>query len=91
MHLLVFLTFCLIGITRAPADVMAECAKRVYRPRRPRETPFYRLVKDHFERFEQVYPERYEDRYGYLRPVIRETVCPGRPVGTTPRAGVPNR
>ncbi|HWR98901.1 MAG TPA: hypothetical protein VN317_10810 [Candidatus Methanoperedens sp.] len=25
------------------------------------------------ERFEQVYPERYEDRCGFFRPVIRET------------------
>ena len=53
---------------------MAECAKGVYRPRRPWETPFYRLVEEHYERFEQVYPECYEDKYGYLRPVIRETV-----------------
>jgi ribosomal protein S27E len=53
---------------------MAECAKGVYRPRRPRETAFYRLVEEHYERFEQVYPERYEDRYGFFRPVIRETV-----------------
>ena len=55
-------------------EVMAECAKGVYRPRRPRETPFYRIVEEHFERFEQVYAQRYEDKYGYLRPVIRETV-----------------
>ncbi len=53
---------------------MAECAKGVYRPRRPRETAFYRLVEEHYEQFEQVYPERYEDRYGFFRPVIRETV-----------------
>jgi len=32
------------------------------------------LVEEHFERFEQVYPERYEQHYGFLRPVIRETV-----------------
>ena len=31
---------------------MAECAKGVYRPRCPRETPFYRLVEEHHERFE---------------------------------------
>jgi len=54
--------------------VMAACAKGGYRPRRPRETAFYRLVEEHCERFEQVYPERYEDRYGYFRSVIRETV-----------------
>jgi len=53
---------------------MAECAKGVYRPRRPCETPLYRLVEEHYERFEQVYPDRYEDRYGFFRPVIREAV-----------------
>ena len=53
---------------------MAECAKGVHRPRSPRETAFCRLVEQHNERFEQVYPERYEDRYGFSRPVIRETV-----------------
>jgi len=53
---------------------MAECAKGVYRPRRPRETAFYRLVEEHYERFEQVYPERYEDGYGFFRPIIRDTV-----------------
>ena len=53
---------------------MAECAKGVYRPRRPRETAFYRLVEEHYDGFAQAYPERYEDRYGYLRSVIRETV-----------------
>ena len=56
------------------ANPMAECAKGVYRPRRPRETAFYHLVEEHYERFEQVYPERYEDRYGFFRPAIRETV-----------------
>ena len=53
---------------------MAECAKGVYHQRRPRESAFYRVVEEHYERFEQVYPDRYEHRYGFLRPVIRETV-----------------
>jgi len=53
---------------------MAECAKGVYRPHHPQETAFYRLVEAHYERFEQVYPERYADRYGFFRSVIRETV-----------------
>ena len=53
---------------------MAACARGLYRPRHPRETAFYRLVEEHYERFEQVYLERYEDRCGYFRSVIRETV-----------------
>lgn len=36
---------------------MAECVEGVYRPRRPREAAFYRLVEEHYERFEQVYPD----------------------------------
>jgi hypothetical protein len=40
----------------------------------PREPAFHRLVEEHYERFEQVYPERYEDRYGFFRTVIRATV-----------------
>jgi len=39
----------------------------------PRD-PSLSLVEEHYERFEQVYPERYEDRYSFFRPVIRETV-----------------
>ncbi len=53
---------------------MGECLKGVYRPRRPRRTFFHRLVEEHYEQFERVYSERYADRYGYFRPVIREVV-----------------
>lgn len=53
---------------------MVACARGVSRPPRPRETVCCRLVEQHSERFEQVCPERYEDRYDFFRPVIRETV-----------------
>jgi len=69
---------CSFGCGCAPRDHVEKpqrlVAKGVYRPRRPRETSFYRLVEEHYELFEQIYPKRYEDKYGYLRPVIRETV-----------------
>lgn len=35
--------------------------------RGPRQTPLYRIVEDHYERFEQVYQERYADKYGHFR------------------------
>ena len=37
----------------------------LYRPRRPRETPLYRLIERFFPQFERIYPDRYEKRYGY--------------------------
>ena len=46
----------------------------VYRPRQPKLTSFYRAIEDHFEPFEQVYPERYEREYGFWRPVVREVL-----------------
>ncbi|MCH8948479.1 MAG: transposase zinc-binding domain-containing protein [Acidobacteria bacterium] len=46
----------------------------VYRPRRPRASPLYRLLEDHFAEFSTVYDERFAHRYGYWRPVIAEVV-----------------
>jgi hypothetical protein len=52
--------------------IVAECVKGVYRPRKPRKTAFFRLVSQHYEEFERIYPEKYADTYGYFRPVIAE-------------------
>ncbi len=46
----------------------------VYRPRRPRASPLYRLLEDHFADFATLYDERFAHRYGYWRPVIAEVV-----------------
>ena len=46
----------------------------LYRPRRPRTSPLYRLLEDHFAEFTTVYDERFAHRYGYWRPVIAEVV-----------------
>ena len=36
--------------------------------------PLYRLLDEHYDRFERVYDERYQKRYGFWRPVIGRTV-----------------
>jgi hypothetical protein len=46
---------------------------KFYRPRN-HETPFFKIVHDHFDEFEKVYPERYQAKYGYWRPVIRKSI-----------------
>ena len=45
-----------------------------YRPRQPQETPFYRLVERFYPEFERVYAERYQERYGFWRPIIARAV-----------------
>ncbi|MDI6794950.1 MAG: hypothetical protein QME81_19130, partial [bacterium] len=48
--------------------------KGVYRQRQPKASKFYRIIENNFEEFIQVYPDRFESRYGYYRPVITEVI-----------------
>jgi hypothetical protein len=45
-----------------------------YRPRDHEASPFFKIVRDRFDEFERMYPERYQNRYGYWRPVIRSSI-----------------
>ena len=46
----------------------------VYRPRKPHLTPFYQCVQDHYEALEPFWPERFEKRYGFWRPYLKEVM-----------------
>jgi hypothetical protein len=46
----------------------------IYRPRNPRESPYYRCVEEHCEGFEQAYEERFERQYGFFRPYVRQVI-----------------
>ena len=48
--------------------------RKFYRPRNHESSPFFKVVRDHFEEFERVYPERFQARYGFWRPVIRSSI-----------------
>jgi hypothetical protein len=45
-----------------------------YRPRRPRESPLFRLVSQHSEEFLGVCDERFAPRHGPLRPVVERVL-----------------
>ena len=51
-----------------------EITCRVYRPRRPRESPLYRLVEQHFEELLRVWPARFVRQHGALRPVVERVL-----------------
>ncbi|HEY2944242.1 MAG TPA: hypothetical protein VGN09_17540, partial [Vicinamibacteria bacterium] len=51
-----------------------EICARVYRPRRPRESPLFRLVEQHLEEFLRVYPERFAKTHGPLRPIVERVL-----------------
>jgi len=46
----------------------------VYRPRKARESPLFRVVEQQIEEFLRVYPERFAARHGPLRPVIERVL-----------------
>ncbi len=46
----------------------------VYHPRMPYDSPLWRLLNNHYENFERCYEERFEQKYGFFRPVIGEVV-----------------
>ncbi len=45
-----------------------------YKPRNPRKTSLWRILDNHFDTFLSIYEDRFEERYGYLRPVVAKTV-----------------
>jgi hypothetical protein len=42
--------------------------------RNSKNSPYYQFVEDHFEAFEQMYEERFERRYGFFRPYVKEVI-----------------
>jgi Transposase zinc-binding domain len=51
-----------------------EVAGSVYHPRQPQRTPFYQLVQRFYPQFEALSLERYQERYGFWRPIIGTVV-----------------
>jgi len=56
--------------------MQARCGSglKVYRARKPKESPLWQCLSVYFDAFLAGYEERYQPRYGFLRPVIPEVV-----------------
>jgi hypothetical protein len=46
----------------------------IYRPRKPQESQYYQCIEDHFERFEQVYDDRFAKQYGFFRSYVKMVI-----------------
>jgi hypothetical protein len=63
------------GLQRPPGfGLGVEISCRVYKPRRPRESPLYRLVEQHLEALLRVWPDRFLRKHGPLRPVVERVL-----------------
>jgi hypothetical protein len=48
--------------------------KGVYQPRNPQASGLYQCLAQHFDGFESIYEDAYQERYGFYRSVIRKVV-----------------
>jgi len=60
-------------VTASALGAVAEISP-VYRPRRPRESPLFKILSDHYASFVADYPERYAKTWGPSRRVVDRTV-----------------
>ena len=51
-----------------------EISCRIYKPRRARESPLFRLVEQHLEELLRVWPTRFARHHGTLRPVVERVL-----------------
>jgi ribosomal protein S27E len=47
---------------------------QIYKQRKPRESPLWQLLNEHFDEFEERYDELFFKEYGFYRPVISHVV-----------------
>ena len=47
---------------------------QTYRARNPKKSPLWQCAHRHYDQFEQVYPDKYQPRFGRLRPGVSEVV-----------------
>ena len=48
--------------------------EQVYRARKPKASPLWQCLSEYVDSFLDGYEERYQPRYGFLRPIIPEVV-----------------
>jgi hypothetical protein len=51
-----------------------EISCRIYKPRRARESPLFRLVEQHLEELLRVWPAGFVRQHGPLRPVVERVL-----------------
>jgi Transposase zinc-binding domain len=51
-----------------------EITCRIYKPRRARESPLYRLVEQHLDALLRAWPTRFVRQHGPLRPVVERVL-----------------
>ena len=57
-----------------PFTTLGGMVMQAYRARKPKASPLWQCLFRHFDAFLDTYEERYQPRYGFLRPIVPEVV-----------------
>jgi hypothetical protein len=47
---------------------------KIYKRRTPEKSALYKIVFHHFQEYENIYPDKYEKDFGFLRKIIPKTI-----------------
>ncbi|MBI5749654.1 MAG: transposase zinc-binding domain-containing protein [Nitrospinae bacterium] len=56
---------------QAPDRFSQGTGQGKYRPRNPVSTPLYKIVEDYWEIFINSYDDKFQEKYGFFRPVVK--------------------
>jgi len=60
-----------------PASLLPFTAlmdKKIYKRRTPEKSTLYKIVFLHYQDYENIYPQKHEKQFGFLRKIIPKTI-----------------
>ena len=54
--------------------ITAVMNSKIYKRRTPEKSALYKIVYNHFQQYENIYPDKYEQDFGYFRKIIPKTI-----------------
>ena len=58
----------------AIALLSAVMNSKLYKRRTPEKSTLYKIVYNHFQEYENIYPDKYEQDFGFLRKIVPKTI-----------------
>jgi hypothetical protein len=66
---------CITSILQLRSGLASlKTGQRDYRPRNPVSTPLYKIVEDYWEIFINSYDDKFQEKYGFFRPVVKSEI-----------------
>ena len=54
--------------------ITAVMNSKIYKRRTPEKATLYKIVYNHFQEYQNMYPDKYEKHFGFLRKIIPKTI-----------------